>query len=164
MPKFENWSMVEEATEWKNDLTGDRVLILRPNRSVSRTDTEWRVFLEGPNATERVPYPDVKDRMGIGRGQSQPERGLITKLPRLQDAVEDARNWMDQNPLAGIVPLVIEEAEENSHRFEDSHADIEDESWNVVEEVLYHDLGFSQDEVPPKLETKLVNEVKEIWI
>lgn len=126
MPKFENWTMVEEETEWENDLTEDRVMILRPKRAVSRTDEEWRVILEGSNATDRVPYPDVNDRMGIGRGQSEPERGLITKLPRRQDAVEEARKWMREHPMA----------EKSNQNPADLHFKMIKSGLNIEEEVV----------------------------
>lgn len=100
MPKFKNWSQVDEGV-WENDKTGDRVYVMRPSRAVSESDEEWRVFLEGEDATERVGYPNVKDRMGIGKGESEPERGLITKLPRKSTAMDEARSWMKKNPYAG---------------------------------------------------------------
>lgn len=148
---------MEEDAGWMNDVTGDIVRVVKPNYDPSGND-EYRAYLQGHKATERVGYPNVRDLMGIGKGEHDPERGLITRTKK-KAAMSDARRFMKDNPLAGYIDLAIGKAEANVDKFEDRHADLEDEAWNIVEELLYHDLDLEAGDVPQELEDQLVNEI-----
>lgn len=83
---------------WDHDMRDLSVYVMKPATSPTRRN-EYRVFVEGENVFELDGiYPNVKDRMGIGKGENDPERALITKLPGKESARSDAVSWMRNHP------------------------------------------------------------------
>jgi len=140
MSKFTNWEMKEERRHWKNMETGTEVTVSNMNQRSAPENSKWRVKLE------KAPDTDLN------------AEGLFR---REKDAVKHARKWMDRHPLSGLIDLVLGKAEDRVKYFEEAHADLRDEAWATVEELLYTDLEMDSSKVSPELEETLVNEVME---